>query len=65
LRSELEEGREEVGMKNEPLKKLQLNKETVRELTDSELKEAAGGAPTLTLGDCWCPTFCGSGLNCW
>jgi hypothetical protein len=52
-------------MAGNPLKKLELTKETVRELTDTELQEAAGGAPTLTLGDCWCPTFCGSGLNCW
>ena len=46
-------------------KKLALNKETVRELTDTKLQGPVGGVPTLTLGDCRCPTFSRSGLNCW
>jgi natural product precursor len=38
-------------------RKLKLNKETVRELKNSELKQAAGGATSVTFQYCttsWC-----------
>lgn len=51
-------------MKKKAIKKLTLNKESVRRLDPSEMREAVGGATRLCTGTDWCTDTCASCPNC-
>ncbi|CAG7641944.1 hypothetical protein PAESOLCIP111_04286 [Paenibacillus solanacearum] len=55
----MEDFKKEQAPETKEVKKLVLNKETVRVLSDEELKQAAGGKPYVTK---W---WSGCGGTCW